>query len=165
MRTLAYIQPAPLFPLWLAADQGCLTRISFVELPPEPDQVRDDAHPLLAEAARQLGEYFAAVRTRFELPLALDGTPFQRRVWDALLQIPYGATRSYAELARGIGAPAAARAAGSANGANPIPIVVPCHRVIASGGGLGGYGGGLDRKQFLLALERRASIAASNASS
>jgi methylated-DNA-[protein]-cysteine S-methyltransferase len=165
MPSFACIQPVPLFPLWLAADRGCLTRISFVELAPDPDLVRDDAHPVLAETARQLQEYFAGTRMRFDLPLALEGTSFQRRVWDALLEIPYGATCSYAELARRIGAPAAVRAAGSANGANPIAIVVPCHRVIATGGGLGGYGGGLDRKQCLLELERQASTAASNASS
>jgi methylated-DNA-[protein]-cysteine S-methyltransferase len=164
MPSLACVRPAPLFSLWLAADLGCLTRISFVPLA-SPDLIRDDDHPVLAEAARQLHEYFAGVRTRFDLPLALQGTPFQRRVWDALLEIPYGTTCSYAELARGIGAPKAVRAAGSANGANPIPIVVPCHRVIASGGGLGGYGGGLDRKQFLLALERQASTTARNSSS
>jgi methylated-DNA-[protein]-cysteine S-methyltransferase len=165
MPSFACIRPVPLFPLWLAASRGCLTRISFEELAPGPDLVRDDADPVLVEAARQLEQYFAGTRTRFELPLALEGTPFQRRVWDALLEIPYGATCSYAELARRIGSPAAVRAAGSANGANPIAIVVPCHRVIASGGGLGGYGGGLDRKQFLLALERQASSAASNSAS
>ena len=89
----------------------------------------------------------------FQLPLDLRGTPFQRKVWNALLDIPYGETRSYAQLARSIGVPNAFRAVGAANGANPISIVIPCHRVISSGGGLGGYGGGLPLKRRLLALE------------
>ncbi len=107
-----------------------------------------DAAPLAA-AARELAEYFAGERTEFGLPLAMAGTDFQRRVWAALREIPYGETVSYGELARGIG--------GLANGKNPFAIVVPCHRVVGADGSLTGYGGGLDRKRFLLALEQRVS--------
>ena len=102
----------------------------------------------------QLLEYFEGKRTAFDLPLDLRGTPFQLEVWRALLAIPYGETRSYAEIARAVGRPAAVRAVGAANGANPIAIVVPCHRVIAADGSLGGYGGGLELKARLLAMER-----------
>ena len=113
----------------------------------EPDA---EPFPLLR---RQLGEYFAGERTAFELPLAPAGTPFQRIVWDALLAIPYGETRSYGELAAAVGKPGAARAVGRANHDNPIGVVIPCHRVIGAGGSLTGYAGGLDRKRYLLELE------------
>jgi methylated-DNA-[protein]-cysteine S-methyltransferase len=106
-------------------------------------------------AVGQLQEYFAGQRTRFELPISMVGTPFQRRVWDALKTVPYGETRSYAQVAKAIGNPAAMRAVGLANGKNPISIIVPCHRVIGSDGSLTGYGGGLERKRFLLDLESR----------
>jgi methylated-DNA-[protein]-cysteine S-methyltransferase len=112
---------------------------------------------VLAEAARQLAEYFDGQRQDFDLPLALDGTAFQRRVWDALLGIGYGETVSYGQLAGQIGRPTAARAVGLANGRNPVSIIVPCHRVVGSDGSLTGYGGGLDNKQRLLELERRIS--------
>lgn len=101
----------------------------------------------------QLEEYFAGRRSRFELPLDLGGTPFQRRVWEALREIPYGETLTYGELARRIGRPAAARAVGHANGSNPISVIVPCHRLIGANGTLVDYGGGIERKQFLLTLE------------
>ena len=119
--------------------------------------MRPAAHPLLREALEQLEEYFEGKRREFDLPLQLSGTPFQMRVWRALQAIPYGETRSYGEVARMVGCPKAARAVGAANGANPLAIVVPCHRVIQSDGRLGGYGGGLRLKQFLLDLERRVS--------
>jgi methylated-DNA-[protein]-cysteine S-methyltransferase len=112
------------------------------------------------EAVRQLDEYFAGTRRRFDLPLAPAGTPFQQRVWQGLTEIPYGETISYAELARRIGRPAAVRAVGAANGRNPLAIVVPCHRVIGSDGRLVGYGGGLPVKAALLELERRAGAPA-----
>lgn len=112
------------------------------------------AGPVL-DAARQLDEYFARRRRTFDLPLSLSGTPFQRQVWLALAEIPYGETVSYAELARRVGRPQAFRAVGQANGANPIPVILPCHRVIAADGGIGGYGGGLPTKRRLLALEAR----------
>ncbi|HLI83789.1 MAG TPA: methylated-DNA--[protein]-cysteine S-methyltransferase [Bryobacteraceae bacterium] len=113
-----------------------------------------DSHPLLVEAARQLAAYFRGALHDFDLPLEMHGSAFQLGVWKHLLEIPYGQTRSYGELARALGAPKAVRAVGAANGANPIPIVVPCHRVIGSNGTLTGYGGGLPLKQRLLDLER-----------
>lgn len=134
-----------------ATDEG-LEQIRFDEVAP-PSAVRCDEHPVVAEAARQLKAYFARELRDFELPLVLKGTPFQCRVWRALQQIPYGQTRSYAEQARAIGAPDAIRAVGSANGRNPIPVVVPCHRVIGSNGKLTGFGGGLALKRWLLDLE------------
>ena len=113
----------------------------------------NEADGVLARAEVQLAEYFAGKRTEFDLPLELEGTQFQSDVWLSLAEIPYGKTISYAELASMVGRPSAFRAVGQANGANPIPIVLPCHRVIASGGGIGGYGGGLDMKRQLLAIE------------
>jgi len=114
----------------------------------------DSDHPLVQAAARQLLEYLQGQRREFDLPVACRGTAFQRRVWRALREIPYGETRSYADLARAVGAPRAARAVGAANAANPIAIVVPCHRVIRADGSLGGYGGGQRLKRRLLELER-----------
>jgi methylated-DNA-[protein]-cysteine S-methyltransferase len=114
----------------------------------------DDTHPVLVEAERQLREYFGGQRTTFALELDVTGTAFQRRVWRALLTIPFGETRSYAQIAREIGSPAAVRAVGAANGRNPVSIVTPCHRVIGSSGSLTGFAGGLDVKAYLLALER-----------
>ena len=111
-------------------------------------------HALFACLRQQLGRYFEGKRTDFDIPLAYPGTDFQRKVWRALQTIPYGQTRSYSEIARTIGKPAAARAVGGANGSNRIAIIIPCHRVIAAGGGPGGYGGGLWRKLRLLELER-----------
>jgi methylated-DNA-[protein]-cysteine S-methyltransferase len=109
--------------------------------------------PTLLEVERQLEEYFGGQRSRFEIPLDFRGTEFQKRVWKALLEIPYGATRTYAEIAVSIGSPKAVRAVGAANGRNPISIVAPCHRVIGSSGELTGFAGGLDRKETLLTLE------------
>jgi len=106
------------------------------------------------EAIEQILEYLASERIHFDIPLDLRGTPFQRAVWDVLLEIPYGDSCSYADVARAIGRPTAHRAVGSANGSNPVSLVVPCHRVIASDGSLGGYGGGQDLKARLLAMER-----------
>jgi methylated-DNA-[protein]-cysteine S-methyltransferase len=113
----------------------------------------DAAHPLLVATERQLGEYFAGSRREFDLKLDPEGTPFQRKVWKALLTIPFGETRSYGQIARQIGRPTAVRAVGAANGSNPISIVTPCHRVVGSTGKLTGFGGGLDAKAYLLALE------------
>lgn len=114
------------------------------------------ATALLCEAKHQLEEYFAGRRRVFDLPLSPHGTAFQRRVWAALEAIPYGETRTYAQIAAAIGKPKACRAVGMANHCNPLPIVIPCHRVIGSGGQLTGYAGGLDTKRFLLALEQNA---------
>lgn len=113
--------------------------------------VRDDAAG--TRLARELGEYFAGTRRAFEQPIRPEGTEFQRLVWRELLAIPFGATRTYGELASALDRPGASRAVGAANGANPIPILVPCHRVVAAGGGLGGYSAGLERKRRLLELE------------
>lgn len=107
-------------------------------------------------AVRELREYFAGKRTRFTVPVQLEGTPFQERAWATMRKIPYGRTMSYAEQATAMRAPRAVRAVGSANGANPVPIIVPCHRVVASNGGLGGYALGLAMKRWLLAHESRA---------
>lgn len=117
-------------------------------------EAEQNQHPVLVEAERQLEEYFAGQRIRFALNLDLSGTAFQRKVWDALLTIPCGQTRSYAEIARQVGAPGAARAVGAANGRNPVSIVVPCHRVVGSTGALTGFAGGLDVKAQLLTFER-----------
>lgn len=111
---------------------------------------------VLRLAARQLDEYFDGQRPRFELPLSPRGTAFQRAVWDALSEIPFGQTRSYAQIAQRIGRPTASRAVGAANGRNPLPIVVPCHRVIGANGSLTGFAGGLEAKRLLLRLERAA---------
>jgi len=125
----------------------------------DPDRVRldivadDDNHPILVETARQLDEYFAGTRTSFDLALDFAGTEFQRKVWQALLTIPFGETRSYGQIARQIGHPDAVRAVGAANGKNPISIVTPCHRVIGSTGKLTGFAGALATKARLLALE------------
>lgn len=122
------------------------------------DGERNDHHPVSRETAAQLRAYFAGKLRDFDLPLEAQGTAFQLRVWRELETIPFGATRSYRQIADSIGAPAAVRAVGAANGANPIPIVIPCHRVIGSSGKLVGYGGGLPLKKRLLALEGALSL-------
>jgi methylated-DNA-[protein]-cysteine S-methyltransferase len=138
--------------LLTADDDGALTAVHLPNRHPDTTGwERDDE--LLAEARRQFTEYFAGERTTFDLPLRPHGAPFQLRVWDALLRIPYGETASYGELARELGHPTAARAVGAANGRNPLAIVVPCHRVIGSNGTLTGYAGGLECKRALLDLE------------
>jgi methylated-DNA-[protein]-cysteine S-methyltransferase len=152
---------SPIGDLGLASDQGTLRYVSFAEriseLPGVEVGVDDD--PVLAETARQLAEYFAGERTTFDLPMTLPGTGFQRRVWEQLQRIRYGETVSYGHVAAELGLPpGASRAVGLANGANPIPIVVPCHRVVGANGTLTGYGGGLHRKQHLLSLELEHSL-------
>lgn len=114
---------------------------------------QDDSHALLKQAACQLDEYFSRQRKAFDLSLDLSGTPFQRAVWQELMEIPFGRTGSYAQHALRIGNPAAVRAVGTAIGRNPVSIIVPCHRIIGAAGGLAGYAGGLERKRYLLALE------------
>jgi methylated-DNA-[protein]-cysteine S-methyltransferase len=116
-------------------------------------ETKEDSHPMLVEAERQLREYFDGRRKTFDLTLDISGTEFQRKVWSALLTIPFGETRSYAQIAKQIGHPTAVRAVGAANGKNPVSIVAPCHRVIGSSGSLTGFGGGLDVKAQLLAFE------------
>jgi len=146
---------SPVGELTIVAEDDAIVAIEMS--PARPDvtagAVRDDAYPLLNEAKRQLDAYFTRELHDFSLPLRPAGTDFQQRVWKALERIPYGATVSYGDIAKAIGSPGSSRAVGAANGANPIPIVVPCHRVIGSNGSLTGYGGGLDRKRKLLALE------------
>ncbi len=148
----------PIGTLLIAGDENAIHRIEFPKrgkpARPQPDWVQS-ARGTVAEAVRQLREYFAGKRTGFELPLAPQGTDFQRGVWRRLLEIPYGETISYGELARRVGNPKASRAVGAANGSNPIPIVIPCHRVIGANGKLTGFGGGLPTKEALLALEAR----------
>lgn len=156
--TVHTVIDTPLGPLTLVGEAGALTGIYFA-----PHRRRDrlpdfglatTGEPVLEAAAHQLGEYFRRERRDFDLPLAPDGDEFQQSVWALLRQIPYGETRSYGDLARAVGRPGAAQAVGWANGSNPLSIVVPCHRVIGSDGSLTGYAGGLDRKRFLLELER-----------
>jgi methylated-DNA-[protein]-cysteine S-methyltransferase len=146
----------PIGPLLIAGDAEAVRRIYFPKRGkahrPERGWTESSTGPV-HEAARQLREYFEGRRTGFDLPLDPEGTPFQRTVWRHLQGIPYGQTISYGELARRAGNPKASRAVGSANGANPLPIVIPCHRVIAANGTLGGFGGGLPLKEALLALE------------
>lgn len=154
--SFAYLE-SPVGTLLLASGARGLQAVTFSKQGkpalPEPGWVQD--HAALGEPIAQLKAYFAGELERFDLDLAPEGTPFQQRVWGELGKIPYGATISYGELARRIGNPNASRAVGLANGSNPIPIVIPCHRVIGSNGKLTGYGGGLPLKERLLALERR----------
>ncbi|MFD4633363.1 methylated-DNA--[protein]-cysteine S-methyltransferase [Streptomyces sp. NPDC058284] len=146
---------SPYGTLTLVATDGVLSGLYMTDQrhrPPEETFGHRDATPF-AEATDQLAAYFAGELTEFDVPLRLDGTPFQRTVWRALQGIPYGETRTYGELAELLGRPGASRAVGLANGKNPIGVIVPCHRVIGANGSLTGYGGGLDRKQRLLAFE------------
>ena len=153
---------SPVGRLLLASDDAGLRLIAFpgdsTARTPDPGWRRDDGP--FVDAVRQLDGYFAGALTAFDLPLAPQGTPFQLAVWQALRRIPYGETVSYGDLARAIGRPTAVRAVGAANGRNPLPIVIPCHRVIGANGDLTGFGGGLDTKAALLALERTGSCAA-----
>jgi methylated-DNA-[protein]-cysteine S-methyltransferase len=142
---------SPLGPIRMRADDDALRELTFAEGEPSAP-----AHPILAAACRQLDEYFAGERTTFDLPLRLEGTAWEQRVWAALQTIPYGETTTYGALAARLGAPTAARAVGSANGRNPISIVVPCHRVVGASGALTGYAWGVHRKAGLLDLERGA---------
>ena len=148
--------PSPVGRLLLASDGSALCLIEF-ECPRNPHPRRGEWTPrgdaVLDAARRQLDEYFAGRRRTFDLPLAPRGTDFQQRVWLALRDIAYGETVSYAQLASRLGTPTATRAVGAANGRNPLPIVVPCHRVIGADGSLTGFGGGLPTKRFLLELE------------
>jgi methylated-DNA-[protein]-cysteine S-methyltransferase len=163
---------SPVGPLLLTADGAGLRRIVFLSgiraarpaahperpdlpSPPEGQRISPEGSKILSETIRQLRAYFSGALEIFSLPLAPEGTPFQLEVWHRLCDIPFGETMSYGELARLIQRPRASRAVGLANGSNPIPLVIPCHRVIGSNGKLTGYGGGLPIKEKLLALERR----------
>ena len=153
---------SPIGPLLIAGDEDSIRRIEFPKngkaARPESEW-RESSRGPVVEAVRQLREYFAGEREDFDLPLHPDGTEFQRGVWRRLQEIPYGKTISYGELARRVGNPKASRAVGAANGQNPIPIVIPCHRVIGANGKLTGFGGGLPIKEALLDLEAKAARA------
>ncbi|MQY05366.1 methylated-DNA--[protein]-cysteine S-methyltransferase [Actinomadura macrotermitis] len=153
---------SPVGPLTLVADDDGITGLYMDLQRHRPQQEtfggRNDDDPRFAAAAEQLTAYFAGELTTFDLPLSLHGTPFQRTVWEALQTIPYGETVSYGQLAQEIGKPSASRAVGLANGKNPVGVIVPCHRVVGSTGGLTGYGGGLERKRFLLDFEKGAAL-------
>jgi methylated-DNA-[protein]-cysteine S-methyltransferase len=146
----------PIGPLTLVADDAGLVGIEFGAQPSSDESARG-RHPVLTETARQLREYFAGRRTEFDLPLAPGGTTFQQRVWQELRKIPYGQCITYGEQAKRLAKPTAARAVGAANGRNPLPIVVPCHRVVGTNGDLTGFAGGLKMKAQLLKLERAAA--------
>lgn len=139
----------PIGPLSICEEEGAICAIEFTQVPPCPPET-----PLLQEAVRQLSAYFDGTLTVFDLPLRMEGTAFRVACWQALCRIPYGETISYGEQARRIGRPKAARAVGGANHHNPISIVVPCHRVIGADGSLTGYGGGANKKAWLLMHER-----------
>ena len=150
---------SPIGELLLVGDERFLRGL-YMQAGPRPKRIPAEwrrAEEPFAAAREQLAEYFAGERTGFELPLELDGPEFERTVWDALTSIPYGEIASYGEIAKRIGCPDSARAVGSANARNPISVIVPCHRVIGADGKLSGYGGGLERKQFLLELEAGAT--------
>ncbi len=146
---------SPIGPLTLAGTGGVLAHLVMegqAHPPPHRDGWVEDAGAF-PEVAAQLEAYFRGTATAFDVEMRLEGTEFQRRVWGALVEIPYGTTCTYGEVADRIGRPGAARAVGLANGRNPVAVIVPCHRVVGAGGALGGYGGGLDRKRALLDLE------------
>ena len=153
--------PSPVGELTLAGSGSTLMHLRMADQTHEPDRAGWEPadSSAFADVVDQLDAYFAGSLTAFDVNLELAGTEFQRRVWGALRTIPYGETRSYGQIAAQVGSPAAARAVGLANGRNPISIIVPCHRVIGSGGGLTGYGGGIDRKRTLLTLEKTRNIA------
>jgi methylated-DNA-[protein]-cysteine S-methyltransferase len=157
MTRLHTVIPSPIGPLTAVREDGVLVGLLF-DLrgrPPDPAALgpRDDA--AFADLAGQLGEYFTGERTAFELELRADGNDLQRGVWRLMTGIPYGKTRSYGDLARDLGDRTLAQAVGTACGRNPLPVVIPCHRVVGADGGLVGFGGGLHRKRFLLDLEQR----------
>ncbi len=162
LRLVERTVPSPVGPLRLVASDDALAGVYFVghRGAPPAGALAGEGHPVIGRAVAELDEYFEGRRLAFSVPLAPGGTPFQRRVWGELLAIEPGGTRSYAELARALGRPGAARAAGAANARNPLSIVVPCHRVIGAGGALTGYAGGLERKAWLLAHERAFASAA-----
>ena len=151
---------SPIGKLKLVANANAL--VAILSERERPNRLRldvpsvDQQHPILMEAERQLSDYFAGKRTRFDLPLEPRGTEFQKKVWRHLRRIPFGKTRSYGDIARTVGSPRASRAVGAACGKNPLSIVVPCHRVVGANGALTGFGGGLETKAELLALEAHA---------
>ncbi|RRZ93006.1 methylated-DNA--[protein]-cysteine S-methyltransferase [Erwinia sp. 198] len=151
------LMPSPVGTLKLIASDKGLAAVLWENEDPRryrlPELLQEGSHPILLETARQLAEYFAGKRRQFALPLDFVGTEFQKKVWAALVAIPFGETRSYREIACEIGHPAAVRAVGAANGKNPVSIIAPCHRVIGANGKLTGFAGGLEVKAYLLKLE------------
>ncbi len=158
MSLFRLILPSPVGDLTLVASDAGLVAILWPDDDPRMVRIGDVAdrgdHPVLLEAASQLAAYFSGERRDFDLPLDMRGTEFQRMVWAALLDIPYGETRSYGDIARTIGQPTASRAVGAANGRNPLSIVAPCHRVVGGSGALTGFAGGIETKRWLLNFER-----------
>lgn len=150
------VLPSPIGPLRVLSDGRALVRVEFAGRHGEDGVEARDT--VLDQAERELREYFDGGRRAFDVPVATEGTLFQQQVWEALRGIPYGELRSYRDVAVAIGKPAAVRAVGAANGRNPVPIIVPCHRVIGSNGTLTGFGGGLETKRRLLALEGRGDL-------
>ena len=152
MKSTQWLMKSKVGPLYLVADEKVLLGIHWTRQS-IPMARSLDENPILKRAARQLEEYFSGARTRFDLPTEQKGTEFQKRVWATLKKIPYGKTLSYSDVAKRVGSPRAVRAVGTANGKNRIPILIPCHRVIAASGQLAGYTGGISLKKTLLALE------------
>jgi methylated-DNA-[protein]-cysteine S-methyltransferase len=155
-RSASALFDSPVGYLRARAESGFLTELSFVngaQRVRQPETQHEESSVVVGAVERQISEYFAGRRTEFDIPLKLAGPAFHVRVWEPLRAIPYGATMAYGQLAKELGEPDAARAVGTANAANPIVIIVPCHRVIGANGRLVGYGGGLDRKRILLDLE------------
>jgi methylated-DNA-[protein]-cysteine S-methyltransferase len=152
------VYESPIGKLTLASNGEAITQVEFEQSRyPLPAHPRGD-DKILKQARKELDAYFAGKLKAFTVPVAPEGTAFQKSAWKALQKIPYGATRSYGQQAKVIGKPAAVRAVGAANGRNPIPVIIPCHRVIGSNGSLTGFGGGMERKQFLLDLEQGAPL-------
>jgi methylated-DNA-[protein]-cysteine S-methyltransferase len=155
----------PVGRLLLVANADALVKIVFLDATPseqKDDTDNAETHPVLVQAVNELNAYFAGQRLEFDVAVNLTGTPFQQQVWQALQQIPYGDIASYGDIARLVGNPKAARAVGMANNRNPVPIIVPCHRVIGKNGDLTGYAGGVEIKQQLLHLEKITSAKAPN---
>lgn len=150
--TSAWTRETPIGPLTLTEEDGALTGVLFGPDAPRGALVAET--PLIRQAFEQLEEYFRGERRAFDLPMDARGTPFQRRCWQALLAIPYGQTRTYAQQAQAVGSPRACRAVGMANHRNPLPVLIPCHRVVGADGSLTGYAGGLTIKRMLLAIEQ-----------
>lgn len=148
-----FFYDTPIGRIGLAEEDGGLTQLTFRTEPPVGTVLEET--PFLLHCKQELDEYFAGKRKAFDLPLRLKGTEFQKKVWAALCEIPYGETRTYGEIAAAVGNPKAARAVGLANNRNPVAVIVPCHRVVGGNGKLVGYAGGLDKKEYLLDLERK----------
>ena len=156
------IVKSPIDDLMLVADDSALISVHFAGFQPFDTWEQKSSHPILKETAQQLHDYFGGKRLEFSLHLRLDGTDFQKEIWKEIARIPFGKTISYSDLAKSVGNPDAIRAAGTSTGRNPIAIIIPCHRVMGKNGSLTGFGGGLDRKRFLLNLENANSPLLSN---